>query len=245
MIPDFFLLAATDPNSSAYRAGEIAGSILGLLILIVVPVLFIISLVKFITTKKRGWLVGLIVSGLLSIAFIVLVLVTAYNGYKTGIAKAKNATPSIRATGSAKVVEVPESDLSLTLPGHWVELSELNEEATLSTGNTAKEEYLIVIPENKIDFDGSLEDFSKITASGIFDNLTNSSISEPKPLLIQGLSAIQYEISGTIDHTKVSYLHTSVIGEKYFYQVLGWTVLSRKSQAFDVFHEVINSMEEK
>lgn len=245
MITEILQLAATDTNSAAYKAGEAIGMVIGIVLMLAIPALFILCLVKLVYTKKKGWLFGLIASGIPILGFFVVVAFGAYTGAK-GAFSAKSTTPSIFATKAPdRKVDVPNSDITLVLPGHWVDLDNLNEEADLGAGNLANEEYFIVMAESKIDFDGDLAEYSAITSGGMVDALENAEITEPKEISINGLPAIQREISGTIDRAKICYLHTTIESKGHFYQAMGWTLKSRRDTAFPVITSVIDSVTEK
>lgn len=240
MITDLLQLAATDPTSTAYKVGQVIGAILGFIIVLGLPALFILCLVKLISTKNKKWLIGLVLSGLALLALIGLVIGAVYMGYKNTVSNARLAASS----GVESIVIVPDSKLFLNMPSHWSEIKDLNEEASLSMGNLFREEYLIVIAEVKADYDGSLTDYSNLTVSSMTDSIENPTTKEPLSLSINGLPAIQQEFSGSIDRTKIAYLHTSIEGAEHYYQIIGWTIPSRKATAFKVIQDVIDSSKE-
>jgi hypothetical protein len=242
MITDFFLLAATDTSSAAYKIGTIIGVILISILMIGLPILFIVSLIKLISTKNKNWIIGLVLSGLPLLALVCIFIFGIYAGLQEAISKRKPGIASV--SGMGRIVNVPDSKLSLQIPSNWRELKNINADASLSLGNPSREEYFIVLTETKIDLEGNLQDFSDITCDAIFASLTNATMSEPKTLTINGLSAVQREISGSIDRIKISYLHTSLEGKEQYYQLLGWSVVSRKTQAFKAIHDVVHSCKE-
>ena len=40
---------------------------------------------------------------------------------------------------------------------------------------------------------------------------------------VNGKNAVQYEIRGVVDNQPMVYLHTTIVGESSYYQVIGWT----------------------
>lgn len=240
MITDLLQLAATDPNSAAYKTGQVIGAIIGFIFVLGLPIIFIFSLVKLISTKNKAWLIGLILSGVAVIALIGLVAFGVYTGYKNSASKARSGFSS----GAGSIVNVPDSKLSLNLPSHWSDIKDLNDAASLSMGNLFREEYLIVIAEAKADFDGNLTDYSELTVGSMIDSLDNPTTQEPLTLPINGLPSIQREFSGSVDRTKIAYLHTCIEGSEHYYQIIGWTIPSRKATAFKIIQDVINSSKE-
>lgn len=238
-----FYMASADPSSAAYNFGYILGMILMAIFLIGLPVLFILSLVKLVTTKKKAWLVGLITSTVLILALIGAIGYAMLEGVKSG-AYASGKSKTSGSLGAAKTVQVQDSKLSLSQPKHWRTLTGINEDASYTAGNTLKEEYFIVIHEPKVDFDGTVQEYSEIACDSIFTSITNGSMTEPISITLNGLPAVQREISGSIGRIKIAYLHTTVEGADQYYQLLGWTISSRKTAAMKVINEVVNSCKE-
>lgn len=236
MITEILQIAATDTNSIAYKVGQVFGAVIGLALLIGLPILFILSLVKLISTKNKAWIIGIVLSGIPLILIAGGMMYGFYQGYKS----AKVGTSSARTN----IVMVPDTKLSLNIPSHWSNLNDLNDAASLGMGNLFREEYLVVIAESKADFDGNLTDYSDLTVTSMIDSIDHATAGSPVSLTLNGLPAIQREFSGTVDRTKIAYVHTSVEGGEHYYQVICWTTPSRKTSAFKTFHGLINSAKE-
>jgi hypothetical protein len=231
MFEEFLFLAATDTNSTAYKVGAAAGGVIGISLMIGLPILFIVSLVKYLTSKKPAWLVGVFGS---AIPLLILVCFISYGVFK-----------AINEGSKGGITSVPGTNMSFDMPGHWKNQKDLHDDALIGVGNVLRQEYLIVLDDSKVDFAGDLTDFSKITTDGIMENIERGTISAPKTLTINGLPAIQHEITGTVDHMNVVYFHTSIEGKDQFLQFLCWTIASKKGSAFTEFEKVVNSIEEK
>ncbi len=240
MVTDLLQLAATDISSAANEIGEIIVAVVSGILVIGLPIVFILCLVKLISTKNKAWLIGLVLSGLSVIALICVAMVGAYMGYKNIVSNARSAANS----GVESIVKIPDSKLSLNIPSHWNNIEGLNEAASFSVGNHFGEEYLIVIAEPKADFDGDLTAYADLSASSMIDSIETPTTKDPLTVSINGLPAIQREFSGSIDRTKIAYLHTSIEGSEHYYQIVGWTLPSRKATAFKVIYDVINSAKE-
>jgi len=136
---------------------------------------------------------------------------------------------------SAETVVTSEDKLlQVTVPEGWQKQTDLHQEAEIQTGNPKKDLFLIVLSEAKMDFDNiTYEDHSKLTREPLLKNLINAKLeSGPKILTINGLPAVQYEISGSVDKIKIRYIHTTVDGAKQFHQILAWTLPSN----FEKYH---------
>ncbi len=231
MFEDLLLLAATDPNSTAYKVGVALGGVIGITLVIGLPILFIVSLVKYLTSKKPAWLVGVFGS---AIPLLILVCFISYGVFK-----------AINEGSEGGITSVPGTNVSFDMPRHWKKQKDLHEDALIGVGNVLREEYMIVLDDPKVDFAGDLTEFSEITTQGIMDNIGGGTISAPKTLTINGLPAIRHEITGTVDRINVVYFHTSVEGKDRFFQFLCWTIRSKQGSALTEFEKVVNSIEEK
>ena len=240
MLTDLLQLATTDQNSAAFDAGRAIGMVLSVVLMLGIPALFIFCLIKLVYTKKKGWLYGVIATGLPLLGFFGLIAFGAYQGITGAFT---TATTTVIAPD--RKVEVSNSDITVVLPGHWADLDNLNEEADLGAGNLAQEEYFLIMAEAKVDFEGDLLEYSELTSGGMVDALEGGTITEPENITINGLPAIQREISGSIDKSNICYLHTAIESKGHYYQVLGWTLKSRKKAVFPVLENVTKSIAEK
>lgn len=118
--------------------------------------------------------------------------------------------------------------LRITVPSAWQEKKGLNDSADLQAAYTPSEMYVIVLSEPKEDLqEMTLEGHSKITREALLEGVKDPVVTGPFALQVDGRPAIQYEIRGGVDHIKVVYLHVTVDGQKFYHQILAWTVPSR------------------
>jgi hypothetical protein len=154
-----------------------------------------------------------------------------------------------RAAEHAAVENTPvrskNGQVEVMPPGQWTSMDNLNPEASIQLGNTALEEYFVILSDSKADYTGTLTEYGELTSDTILKGLQNSSKSNPSPVNVGGLNALQYEIGGTLpNHTNVVYLHTVIEGGAWFHQILCWTIPSRKDAAFPVFQKTIAGFRE-
>ena len=143
-----------------------------------------------------------------------------------------------------KIFTNTEGNLQVEVPSNWVPL-DLNDEAVIQVGNPAKEIYLIVIPEVKIDLHGwNLDKHSKITMGNLLYLVDFPEISEPEIMKINGYDAIQYEIQGAADGINITYILTTVETPQYFNQILAWTLTSRYQKNKKTLKRAIESFQE-
>ncbi|MGC4015917.1 MAG: hypothetical protein QM755_15540 [Luteolibacter sp.] len=194
-----------------------------------VPTLFIVSLVRLITTKKLGWIVGLVVSVVLGIGGISAGLMAIGKSIQ-----AKNGTPQI--------VTSKDNRVTARIPGHWKTMEDVNKDASLQVGSMTRGEYWIVFSEPKETVGLSLEEFADLASDHITTGLTGGERSQKTITTVDGHPAIQYEITGTLQKIPLSYLHTSVETPEGLHQLMMWTIQSKKAIAFPIFKDVLESI---
>jgi hypothetical protein len=148
-------------------------------------------------------------------------------------------------TGPRSVITSTDGHSQVSVPSSWSNQDDLNDKADLQVANPALEEYLIVLTESKADFvDTDLEIYAGLIRDGIVGAVSDASVSEARRLTINGMPAIQYEVSGSVDNLKVVYWLTAVEGRDHFHQVLGWTLGSKAEANREVILSVVESFQE-
>lgn len=151
----------------------------------------------------------------------------------------------LAADDDHKVVVSSDKLTEITVPSSWTDL-ELNKQAEIQVGNETDEAYLIVLNELKEDLDGwNLDKHSRVTLGTLLASIANPVVTGPKSLTVDGHPALQYEIRGSSDGRKITYIHTTVDGEKLFSQILAWTLPSKGDQVKPQLVRAINSFHER
>jgi hypothetical protein len=146
---------------------------------------------------------------------------------------------------SGTVLKSMDGQSQVVLPSGWKEYRKLNDAAELQAAHLGKNLYIIVLTENRDDFDHiTLKQHSALTREGLLKSLSSPEVMGPKKLSIQGHTAIQFEIRGQLDNTKITYLHTTVETDKNFYQILAWTSKSGFEKNSEELQQVIHSFRE-
>lgn len=143
-----------------------------------------------------------------------------------------------------KVITATDGQSRITVPGGWRKMNDLHDSAELQAGDESQNQYLVVLTENKADFDLDLESYTDIVLDGLAEDVESVQISDARSLTINGHPALQYEVRGTVDNINVVYWLTSVEGTSNFYQVLGWTTQSKAEQNGPSLQKIIESFEE-
>ncbi|MBD2847920.1 hypothetical protein IDH44_22220 [Paenibacillus sp. IB182496] len=122
------------------------------------------------------------------------------------------------------VMRSADGTLELTLPGSWEEMP-LNDEADLQGGVLATEDYFIAMHEPKAMFadDMNLAQYTSLVLENMATALENGAVGEPAAVEVNGMPALQTELSGEVESVKIRYLVTTVEAEQSYVQVLFWT----------------------
>ena len=225
-----------ESSSSAYEIFKVIGGMLGCVLIILVPALFLFTLIMAMTRKSKGWIVATIIAGTVS---LVMVGVVAVYGVRFG-------SKALKEQQAVQVFTTTDGLATVTGAPGWRVLDLESGDATLSIGSLAAEEYLLVISELKSDFevDFTLSDFAEIASQQTIDTVKEPVSGELMEKTIQGLSAYEREVSGTIEGTDVSYVNHYVEGREHFYQVMAWTLTNRKERAFPRLRAAADSFTE-
>jgi hypothetical protein len=154
-------------------------------------------------------------------------------------------SPSNNQPNSGSTLTSSDGKTQITLPSGWKQEQDLNSQAKLQAANRAEEVYIIVISENKQDFqDINLEKHSELTRGLFLKNLTNPQVTGPTPVTIEGNRGVQYELKGGINNINAAYIHTTLETPKNYHQIVAWTLQSRLDQNRSQLQQVIQSLRE-
>lgn len=230
--------------SSAFEAGQSAGRYI-VIALVAVALLggglfFVISIIKASSRKTRGWIISVVVSGVVALCGLLGAVGLAASSLGKVIqqtSRPDNERKSRMASDDGRYrIEVPAS---------WKAMPELNEAAGIIAGNAFREQYVLVIENLKSDFVGNLEEFEQLTIEGLEQNLKNPEVSKAENRKVGAYPAFHRRVVGTTDNLRVVYQISSVETADAYYQVMMWTIPSRENLALPVFREVIDSFSAK
>lgn len=164
----------------------------------------------------------------------------------SGDAALTQPTETASPQDAGNVLVGSDGQSQITLLNGWVEDRELHESAEIQASKRGSEEYIIVLSENKADFQNlSIEQHSEITRGLLVESLTEPEITGPTDVTTVGSNpAVQYEIQGTIEGINVAYLHTTVETPTKYHQILAWTLPSSFERNEPELQQVIQSFRE-
>jgi hypothetical protein len=152
------------PDSSAFQAGYAVGAIVGVLLMLGVIGMGIVSIIMAFVRRTTGWIVAAIILSLLGAGGVLTGVVLAARGFGKAIAQ----------QSKSKTVDSDDGWVRLEIPGTWSTVPELHDDASLKVGNKFREEYAVVLSEDKTDFDGTLDDYAKIATGSIGESIGRS-----------------------------------------------------------------------
>lgn len=163
---------------------------------------------------------------------------------------------SVSGTKSEKV----GGRASIMVPTSMSVTNGLNEGAVFQMQNTFQELYIIVIEEdiqefnniissNSSSFEGNyspdFKGYSDLVTFYLKENLNLNEKVVPKLDSINGLSASISEFVGVVNGLDVFYKLACVKGKDKYYQVLTWTLVSRRDRHLESMNAMINSFKEQ
>ncbi|NER78098.1 MAG: hypothetical protein F6K42_00685 [Leptolyngbya sp. SIO1D8] len=151
---------------------------------------------------------------------------------------------SLTTLDAGNVLANEELEIELTLPSTWIEETRLHEAAELQASDVAQQLYIIVLTEgdrsltrlglqenaeiyrnlliNRLETDGQFEEQSVTDVAFIGNNFAN-----------------QYEIRGRVgENAPVVYLHTTVVTEQRYYQIVAWTT----PEQYDIYKSELQNI---
>ena len=132
----------------------------------------------------------------------------------------------------------------LELPDGWRPAQDLNETASIEAINALHGRHVIVISDSVTDFvpEMTVYEHSANTRNELTGSIQLISCSGPERRMVGGFDALQYEIEGFFQQTRIKYLHTTIAGRRAFHQVLAWATYSRYDR--ESFERVLNGFSE-
>lgn len=137
----------------------------------------------------------------------------------------------------------PDSVMSVILPKGF-QPYQMNPVAELQFADTLSGTFFLAVIEEKEDLFGwNLTRHSMITLAQMMVALDFPEMSDAVHIEVSGDPAVQYEVRGVVQGTRIAYLHTTVDAPTAFVQLLGWTVQSKWDLNQAMLREIVESVE--
>ena len=137
---------------------------------------------------------------------------------------------------------------NIDFPEYMTRTYGLNNSASIQYHNAEKEAYTIVIDDEKEEIKmvgieiKDLEGYYEFFMEGF--KLDSSEIISKNTITINNLNAIQVEIVGSIDSTKIYYIITFVDSKEYYYNIISWTLYEFKESLINDYKKIAASLKE-
>jgi hypothetical protein len=113
----------------------------------------------------------------------------------------------------------------MKVPGSWKQESNLNEAAILQAADRGREAYALLIIDPKKPFEGTaLGRFADTQVQKFLESVSDSKLSGPDLVIIDGNEALQYEIEGKAGDVDVTYLYTFMESDDSFLKAVTWSL---------------------
>lgn len=134
----------------------------------------------------------------------------------------------------------------ITVPDGWVSEQGLNSVAGIQASNRAKELYLVVLTQPRSQAQGPLSalDYSTRTLEDLVERLDSITPGPKAEKEISGYPAVQYFVQGTHEGKKLGYLHTTVMSDSNFYQIVLWTEARKFNKRRKLMEDITATFEE-
>ncbi len=164
----------------------------------------------------------------------------------SGCSLASRIKKEVDKSQTPQVLTDTDNMFQITAPGNWQKQTDLHDDAAIQAGSLINEQYLVIIREAKEDFGSkfTLDSLTEIVRDNFKKAATDTVLTQPIPVYINGYPARQFETSGEIDNLKIKYLYAIVETPHNYYQIITWTLSSKFDKNKSVFSEVINSFKE-
>ncbi|GIP35092.1 hypothetical protein J2TS4_43020 [Paenibacillus sp. J2TS4] len=161
------------------------------------------------------------------------------------IVQAKPASKAQAPDSTDAQVTLTSSDetMELTLTGQWEQMNV--EEVDIQATDLTSSSVLFVLGHD-FSKDSSLQQYYQFIVDNRLNDIENPTISEPQQLTVNGLPALQFEVSGkmTTNGMKMAFLITLIDSPKQYVRIMFGTVQSNMDQLRDGFAEAVLTYKE-
>jgi hypothetical protein len=213
-------------NSAAFHAGQIAGAIIAVVMMLGLCAFFVIALVRAIATRTKGWIIAASLSGLPFLAFLVLFIIGMVVGFTKAashsreLAAARRGEPS--ALLQAAMAPVPGNELAyeIALPSSeaW---AKKDDHPPFDYLFSYRDAYVGVIAEG-IGL-GTPQRICDVAQTNLASKASSFVFSTPVAVDIDSHSWLTYDATATLVGVKIKYRFYVYADSNCTIQVIAWT----------------------
>jgi hypothetical protein len=213
-------------DSAAFKIGEIAGAIMGVLMMIGICVFFVIALVKAFTTRRKGWIIAASVASLPCLLFLSLFLAGMVMGFTRTVnrsnemAAARRGDPSQLLTATMTPVSgnTLPYEISLPLLSAW---AKNDSKPPFDYMFSYRDAYVAIIPEG-IGL-GTPEKICAVSRTNLASKASSLQTTTPISTEIDSQSWLTYDATATVDGVDIKYRFYVYADSQYTIQIVTWT----------------------
>lgn len=231
-------------DTTAFRIGQIAGVLIVLAAFVGITVFFVVALVKACKTKRAGWIIGAILSGLPFLLLVIVFMFGAARGFKQAMNRSKELVAARKHEPSqlltAAMTPVTGSTISYTISMPWLEdWQKSDNHAPFDYLFSYHDAYVGVIAEG-IGM-GTSERIRDFTQKNIAAKAESYSASTATNITIDAHTWITYDADATMHGVKIKYRFFVYSDADYTFQIITWTGPSLFDHFSPVFDRVAGS----
>lgn len=208
-------------TSEAYRIGQQAGVIVGVILMIALPIAFGTCLsMAFLRAKKTVWIVFSVITGVPVVFFIIAFCYGLYLGTAQHRGKSPTSSTFHPGNGLRGTIKGTNYDYTLEVPDEirWkVNRQDLNFDAV----TFCRDVYVAVSVERINTL--SMQEICRQANLHLSKLDPNSTFTTPEPVTIDGASWLHFNAMSTVRGFKVAYSFYVHSGAKGSCRVVGWT----------------------
>jgi len=146
---------------------------------------------------------------------------------------------------------------TIDIPTSFTRNDSLNEDASLTYQDLDRIAFVAVIDESKQEYNDmvkndealakyapNLNGYANLLLDSLKEKIKLDTLPKFKEIKINKLKARILEVTGTISDSPIYWKIAYIEGKNTYYQVMGWTLLSKKEENQEVIDAMINSFRE-
>jgi hypothetical protein len=231
-------------DTTAFRIGQIAGVLMVLAAFVGITVFFVIALVKAFKTKRAGWIIGAILSGIPFLLLAIVFMFGVARGFKQAMNRsaelvaAKKHEPSQLVTAAMTPVTGSTIPYSISLP--WLDdWHKSDNHVPFDYMFNYRDAYVGVVAEG-IGM-GTPERIRDFTQKNLATKADSYSATTATNITIDAHTWITYDADATMHGVKIKYRFFVYADADYTFQIITWTGPALFDHFSPVFDRVAGS----
>jgi hypothetical protein len=235
-----------DTNSAAYQGGVIAGALMAVVVMLGILVFFVLALVKAISTRRTGWIIGAVVSGVPFLFLLVAMGFGFVKGFKQGMAHSSEMAAAQRGEPS-ELLTAPMTQVSgVAIP---YEISLPSEDEWTKNDNRPPYDHLYSYRDAYVGVIAEAygaqtsENACDLSQRNVLSRDPQAIVSPTQSLTIDSHTWLTYDVSATVNQIQVKYRFYVYGDPNYTFQIMTWTSPSLFNHDAPVFDRIAKTFQ--